>query len=93
MKDLMNAFKQIITFTGIKTSAELRSYVDLQTIKQRQYKRKHEVEKLEKFGIEENRIEKDFAFILGPDPFHVQDRKEFEISAMCQACQDNIFGG
>ena len=81
MKDLVHAFEQIITFTGIKASPELIGYVELQARKQRQYKRKHEVEQLAKFGIEENRIEKDFAFILVPDPFHVQDRKESEVSA------------
>lgn len=79
MKDLVNAFEQIITFTGIKASAELRGYIELEAKKQRQYKRKHKVEQLAEFGIEANRIEKDFAFILGPNPFHVQDRKESEV--------------
>lgn len=79
LKDLVNAFEQIITFIGMKASAELRDFVALQARKQKQFKRKHVVKQLEEFGIESNRIEKDFGFILGPDPFHVQDRNESDV--------------
>ena len=74
MNDLVNVFNQIITFTGIEGSTELKDYVERQAMQQRQYKRIHEVKKLPEFGIDENRIEKDFAFILKPEPFHIQER-------------------
>lgn len=75
MKNLMSAFNQITAFTGIETNAELTDYAELQYKKQKYYKRKHKVKKLDKFGIQESNIEKDFDFILKPDPFHDTNRK------------------
>jgi hypothetical protein len=75
MNDLESVFKLILVFTGMKASDQLNDYVKLQAVKQRQYKRTHEVKKLTTFGIDENRIEKDFAFILTNDPFGIQHKE------------------
>ena len=69
MKDLVKAYEQIMAFTHIKPSVELREHVEVQAEKQRQYQRKHDVKPLAAFGIEEKRIAEDFAFILGSAPF------------------------
>jgi hypothetical protein len=60
--DLMRLYKNIVEFTGIKTSEELDRAIKKQAKKQSQYKRKHTVKKLAEFGIDENRIKNDFSF-------------------------------
>jgi len=67
-QDLIKVFEQIINFTGIESNKALREAVERQAEKQQDYKRRHEVKKLDMFGIDENRIEKDFAFLFEKDP-------------------------
>ncbi len=68
-KELMPMFEQIVEFTGITPSDELRSAVAHQAQKQKSYQRKHEVKTLADFGISDDRVRKDFAFLYTDDPF------------------------
>lgn len=66
-RDLPAVFEQIVAFTGIKASRELRCEVEQMAKNQLRYKRKHNVKSLSQFGIDENRIRKDFAFFFEKD--------------------------
>ncbi len=66
-EDLMGVFDEIVSFTGIRASRRLRLAVAQQAEKQRHYQRRHAVEPLSWFGIDENRIRKDFAFFFEKD--------------------------
>ena len=65
--DLVAVYKNIVAFTGIETSKEIEDAVEKESKKQKQYKRKHSVKKLEEFGIDENRLKDDFAFYFNND--------------------------
>ncbi len=67
--ELMSMFDQIVEFTGINPSDELRSAVEQQAEKQKSYKRKHKVKTLSDFGIDNDRVRKDFGFLYIDDPF------------------------
>ena len=71
-KELMPMFEQIFEFTGIKPSGELRNAVARQAEKQESYQRKHQVKTLSDFGIDSERVRKDFAFLYTDDPFGEQ---------------------
>jgi len=73
-KELMPMFEQIVEFTGIQPSEELRSAVTIQAQKQKSYQRKHEVKTLADFGIEADRVRKDFGFLYTGDPFNLLTR-------------------
>ena len=68
-KELMPMFDQIVAFTGIKPSEELRNAVAEQAQKQKSYQRKHQVKTLLDFSIDNERVKKDFAFLYTDDPF------------------------
>jgi len=70
--ELMPMFEQIVEFTGIKPSKELRNAVAVQAQKQKSYKRKHQVKTLSDFGIDAERVKKDFGFLYTDDPFGEQ---------------------
>ena len=67
--ELMPMFEQIVEFTGIQPSKALRSEVLQQAQKQKSYQRKHEVKTLSDFGIDTDRVRKDFGFLYTDDPF------------------------
>ena len=71
-KELMPMFDQIVEYTGIQPSDELRDAVARQAQKQKNYQRKHKVKTLSDFGIEAERVRKDFAFLYTDDPFGEQ---------------------
>ena len=71
-KELIPMFEQIVEFTGIQASDELRDAVARQAQKQKNYQRKHKVKTLSDFGIETARVRKDFAFLYTDDPFGEQ---------------------
>ena len=68
-KELMPMFEEIVEFTGIEPSDELRRAVARQAEQQETYARKHNVISLADFGISADRVRKDFAFIYADDPF------------------------
>jgi hypothetical protein len=70
--ELMPMFKQIVEFTGIQPSQALQSAVVHQAQKQKSYQRKHQVKTLADFGIDKDRVRKDFAFLYTDDPFGEQ---------------------
>ena len=67
-EDLIGVFNRVVEFTGIEHSEALCSAVKRQAAKQKQYQRVHEVLPLENFGIDSNRLKKDFAFLYEKDP-------------------------
>lgn len=67
--ELMPMFEQIVEFTGIQPSTQLRAAVESQAQKQKSYKRKHKVKTLSDFGISNERVRKDFGFLYTDDPF------------------------
>ncbi len=67
--DLLNTFETIIAFTGIEPSLRLRKAVEKQAAAQSRYRRRHTVQTLAEFGIDSHRLEKDFAFLTGDDPY------------------------
>jgi len=71
-KELIPMFEQIIEFTGIQPSDKLRNVVARQAQKQKSYKRKHQVKTLADFGIDRDRVRKDFGFLYTNDPFGEQ---------------------
>jgi len=71
-KELIPMFDQIVEFTGIQPSDELRNAVALQAQKQKSYQRKHKVKTLSDFGIDNDRVRKDFGFLYTDDPFGSQ---------------------
>jgi LPS sulfotransferase NodH len=67
--ELMPMFEQIVEFTQIRPSRELRHAVALQAQRQQTYQRKHQVKTLADFGIDKEQVRKDFAFLYTDDPF------------------------
>lgn len=61
-ENLIDSFEKIVCFTDISVSPELRAEVEKQDEKQHGYQRAHDVRKLSDFGIDEDRMAKDFAF-------------------------------
>ncbi|MEZ4550749.1 MAG: hypothetical protein R2874_09805 [Desulfobacterales bacterium] len=53
----------------IQPSDDLRVAVEKQAQKQKSYQRKHRVSTLADFGIDRDRVRKDFAFLYRDDPF------------------------
>ena len=70
-KELLPMFERIVEFTGIDASKELRGKVALQGQNQKSYQRKHEVKTLADFGIDTDRVRKDFGFLYTEDPFNL----------------------
>lgn len=68
-ENLMGVFEQVIRFTGITPSDQLRKTVIQQAAKQKKYKRIHQVRPLEDFGIDSGRLKNDFSFLYGNEPF------------------------
>ncbi|MEI6034434.1 MAG: sulfotransferase [Verrucomicrobiae bacterium] len=64
LSDLNNAFDRIVGFTGITVSEELRQQVSERAKSQSHYQRKHQVMPLEYFGLTQERIARDFAFVF-----------------------------
>jgi omega-hydroxy-beta-dihydromenaquinone-9 sulfotransferase len=67
--DLKGVFERVVEFTHIEPSDDLKKAVSEQAEKQKKYQRIHEVRALEEFGIDSQRLKKDFAFLYGNDPF------------------------
>lgn len=63
LSDLRGAFEKIVDFTGIAVSDELREIVSRQAAQQKDYRRRHEVYDLARFGLSRERISRDFAFV------------------------------
>ena len=68
-EDLMGVFDRVVEFTGIEPGEALTAAVNQQAEKQKKYRRIHAVRALEEFGIDSRRLEKDFAFLYGNDPY------------------------
>jgi hypothetical protein len=64
--DLNGVFERITSFTGLEPSLELRAAVTKQAEKQKHYRREHAVRSISEFGIDESRIQNDFAFCRTP---------------------------
>lgn len=62
--NLEDAFKRVIDFTGIKVSSTLQEAVTKRATEQQHYQRKHHVMDLAEFGLNQDQINKDFAFIF-----------------------------
>ncbi len=62
--DLNKAFEKIVAFTGIKPGDRLRQAIEHRAQLQKDYKRKHQVMKLEDFGLTEEQISEDFSFVF-----------------------------
>ncbi len=58
------AIYKIMAFAEIKPSELLRQTIEEQTLVQKNYQRKHQVMKLEEFGLSMDRIAKDFSFVF-----------------------------
>ena len=67
--ELIPMFDEIVAFTGIQPSDDLRAAVEKQAQKQNSYQRKHRVSTLADFGIDKDQMRKDFAFLYRDDPF------------------------
>jgi hypothetical protein len=62
--DLDKAIKKIVEFTGIELSTALKKTIEEQAAIQQQYKRKHQILKLEKFNLTKEQIAQDFSFVF-----------------------------
>jgi len=71
--DLVGAFKQIVDFSGIKVSEELRKKVARRAENQGGYQRKHQVMDLADFGLSHEKISRDFAFVF--EEYGIEDRQ------------------
>jgi hypothetical protein len=67
--ELIPMFDEIVAFTGIQPSDDLRVAVEKQAQKQNSYQRKHRVSTLADFGIDKDQMRKDFEFLYRDDPF------------------------
>jgi len=72
--DLVNMFEKIVDFTGIEPSEALIKAIKAEAAKQKSYQRTHKVKTLEDFGIDSNRVKKDFAFLYTDDPFGLKSQ-------------------
>ena len=62
--DLNKVFAKIVAFTRIKPSDKLQQAVERQALTQKDYQRKHQVMKLEEFGLTQEQIAKDLSFVF-----------------------------
>ena len=62
--DLVGVFENIVSFGGLEPSGELRALVQNRAARQPHYRRVHEVRPIEHFGIGEDEVARDFAFLL-----------------------------
>ncbi len=62
--DLKKTFTEIVNFTGIEPSDELKQTVQQKDGSQKDYQRKHQLIKLEEFSLSQEQITKDFAFVF-----------------------------
>lgn len=72
--DLNSTFERITEFTGLAASEELRQAIRERSEKQGTYQRKHKVKELAEFGLNRERISKEFAFIF--ERYGMEDKGE-----------------
>jgi hypothetical protein len=64
--DFENTIEKVRIFAELDFSEETKRKIKEQAAKQKNYKRQHEVESLEKLNLSEERIRKDLAFLFEP---------------------------
>ncbi len=79
--DLYQTFEKIVAFTGIKPSNELQQAIDNQAQIQKDYQRKHQVIKLEEFGLTREQIAEDLSFVFEEYGFDKNPEQKAAVSS------------